>query len=383
MAGKTIVVLGGGVGGLVVANRLRRMLDREHRIVLVDRSPWHSFAPSFTWVVTGRTDPRRITRDLRTLNRRGIEFLASEVTQMDLANKKVHLEQQELSYDYLVVSLGAQYSAQEIPGLAKAWTYYHLEGAEGLRDELPKFKAGRIAIVVSSLPYKCPAAPYEGALLLDYYFRRRGIRADVEIRVFTPEPYPLPVAGQAAGRMVVDILAGREVWFSPGCRLKAVDHEARKLQFEDGSDAPFDLFIATPVHKVPDVLRQAGLAKEGGWVSVDRETLATQFEDVYAIGDCTAVPLANGMMLPKAGVFAHGEAEVVARNLAAEIAGGQPHWAFGGRGACFLETGYGKSAYATGNFFAEPDPDVALRGPSFFWHWAKIGFERMWLWRWF
>ena len=274
-------------------------------------------------------------------------------------------------------------SSDEVPGLGQCWTFYHLEGAEGLRDELPKFKAGRIAIVVSSMPYKCPAAPYEGALLLDHYFRRRGVRADVEIRVLTPEPYPLPVAGQAAGHMVVDILAGREVWFSPGLRLKAVDHDAKMLQFEDGSDAPFDLLIATPVHRVPDVLRAAGLAKDGGWVPVDRETLVTQFEDVYAIGDCVAAPLANGMMLPKAGVFAHAEAEVVARNLAAEIAGGDPHWAFGGRGSCFLETGYGKAAYATGNFFAEPDPQVALRPPSFFWHWAKIGFERMWLWRWF
>ena len=272
---------------------------------------------------------------------------------------------------------------EEIPGLAKAWTYYHLEGAEGLRDELPKFKAGRIAIVVSSMPYKCPAAPYEGALLLDHYFRRHGVRADVEIRVITPEPYPLPVAGQAVGQKVIDLLAGREVWFSPGVHLKAVDQGAKKLQFEDGTDAPFDLLIATPVHKVPDVVRAAGLVGDGGWVSVNRETLATAAEGVYAVGDITAIPLANGMALPKAGVFAHGEAEVVARNIAAEIEGGQPHWAFGGRGSCFLETGYGKAAYATGNFYAEPDPDVLLRQPSFLWRWAKIGFERKWLWGWF
>ena len=89
------------------------------------------------------------------------------------------------------------------------------------------------------------------------------------------------------------------------------------------------------------------------------------------------------MMLPKAGVFAHGEAEVVARNLAAEVEGGQPRWTFGGQGACFLETGYGKAAYATGRFFAEPDPAVDLRPPSFPWHWGKVGFERMWPWRWF
>ncbi len=383
MAGKSVVILGGGVGGVVAANRLRRMLHREHRIVLVDRTPWHSFAPSFVWVAAGQRDPRRITRDLRSLSRKGIEFRISEVMELDLANKKVRLEQGELTYDYLVVALGAQYSSDEIPGLNKAWTYYHLEGAEGLRDELPNFKAGRVAIVVSSMPYKCPAAPYEGALILDQHFRRRRIRADVEIKLFTPEPYPLPVAGQGAGQMVIDLLASREIAFNPGLRLKSVDQQAKKLAFEDGSEAGFDLLVATPLHRVPDVLRAAGMAKDGGWVPVDRETLATQFVDVYAVGDATAVPLANGMMLPKAGVFAHAEAEVVARNIAAEIKGGQPDWAFGGQGACFLETGYGKAAFAEGNFFAEPNPDVALRAPSRFRRWQKLGFERTWLWRWF
>src|SRR3972149_4977218 len=190
-----------GVGGLVAANRLRRLLNRDHRVVLVDRSPWHSFAPSFLWVMTGERDPRRITRDLRALERKGIEFIRSEGTGLDLSARKVILSERDLPFDYLVVSLGAQYSHEEIPGLGRAYTYYHLEGAEGLRDELPKFSAGRVALVVSSTPSKGPAAPYEGALLLDDYFRRRGLRAEVEISVFTPEPFPLPVAGQAVGNM--------------------------------------------------------------------------------------------------------------------------------------------------------------------------------------
>jgi sulfide:quinone oxidoreductase len=383
MAGKVVVVLGGGVGGVVAANRLRRLLGREHRIIIVDRSPWHSFAPSYLWVTVGQRDPSRITRDLRSLARKGIEFRISEITTLDLANKKVGLEEQELAYDYLVVALGAQYSSHQIPGLNKAWTYYHLEGAEGLRDELSRFEGGRLAIVVSGLPYKCPAAPYEGALILDEQLRGRGIRADVDIQVFTPEPHPLPVAGPAVGQMVIDLLASRQITFNGGVRLKSVDQAARKLAFEGGEEVAFDLLVATPVHSVPGVLAEAGMAEEDGWVMVDRETLATPFPDVYAVGDVTAIPLANGMMLPKAGVFAHGEAEVVARNIAAEIEGGQPDWAFGGQGACFLETGFGKAAFAEGNFFAEPDPKVALRGPSRFRRWQKVGFERTWLWRWF
>jgi len=383
MAGRTVVVLGGGVGGLVAANRLRKLLPREHRIVLIDRNVWHSVAAAYTAVMLGRKVAGQVSRDLRRLNRKGIEFVAAEVTGIDLSGKTVCLDGQELAYDYLIVSLGTQYSAGEISGLGSAYTYYTLEGAEGLREEIARFTSGRIAIVVAGLPYKCPAAPYEGALLLDHYFRRQRLRANVEIRLITPEPAPLPVVGEPISGAVAELLAGREVWFSPDTRLQAVDPQGRKLIFQDGTDASYDLLIAVPFHEVPRVVRESGLAEEGGWVKVNRETMATPFDGVYAIGDVTQIPLVSGLMLPKAGVFAHGEAEVVARNIAAEIKGGEGRWLFGGQGACFLETGYGKAAYVTGNFYAEPDPEVQLRQPSFLWRWVKEGFIRTWLWRWF
>jgi sulfide:quinone oxidoreductase len=331
----------------------------------------------------GQKAAGQISRDLRRLNRKGIEFIADEIIGIDPSKKTVNLTGQELTYDYLIVALGTQYTTGDISGLGTAFTYYTLEGAEGLCDELAKFTSGRIAIVVAGMPYKCPAAPYEGALLLDHFFRRSHLRDEVEIRLFTPEPAPLPVAGEAISLGVTEILAGREIRFSPGTRLKAVDPEAKRLDFQDGTEAPYDLLIGVPLHEVPTVVCEAGLAQEGGWVSVDRETLATSFEGVYAIGDITGIPLANGKALPKAGVFAHGEAEVVARNIAAEINGGETRWAFGGEGSCFLETGFGKAAYVSGNFYAEPDPDLKMRQPSFLWRWVKEGFVRTWLWRWF
>jgi len=383
MAGKTVAILGGGVGGLVAANRLRRLLPREHRVVLVDRNVWHSFAPAYTSVMLGRKVAEQISRDLRRLGRKGIEFIPAEISGIDLPHKTVHLSGQELTYDYLVLAMGAQYSAGDIAGLATAYTYYTLEGAEALREEIAALKSGRIAIVVPGLPYKCPAAPYEGALLLDHYFRRARLRSSIEIRLFTPEPAPLPVAGKAVGQEVTELLAGREIGFSPNTKLQSVDPAAKKLAFEDGSEAPYDLLIGVPLHEVPTVVREAGLAERGGWVKVDRDTLATEFEGVYAVGDMTAIPLANGKMLPKAGVFAHGEAEVVARNIAAEISDGPTRWAFGGEGACFLETSFGRAAYVKGNFFAEPDPELQMRRPGFLWHWVKEGFVRTWLWRWF
>jgi sulfide:quinone oxidoreductase len=333
--------------------------------------------------MTGKRDARRITRDLRSLNRKGIDFVMGEVDRIDPSGKRVIVAGSELAYDYLIIALGAQYSSDEIEGLGQSWTFYHLDGAEGLRERLETFTAGRVAIVVSTLPYKCPAAPYEGALLLDDHLRRRNVREDVEINVYTPESAPLPAAGAHVGARVVDLIAGRGIGFTPGAKLADVDHRSRQLRFENGTTAPFDLLIATPIHQCPAVLRDCGLMGESGWVEVDRDTLATGFENVYAIGDATIITLGDGTALPKTGVFAHGQAEVVSRNIAAEIAGGDPIWVFGGQGGCFLSASAGKAAFVTGNFFAEPVPDVRLRGPNRRWHWAKAGYERLWLWRWF
>lgn len=383
MPGKTIVILGGGTGGLVASNRLRKLLPKDHRIVLVDRTYLYSFAPSYTRVMLGQTTGRRISRDLRWLEKKGIEFRQAAVTRIDHANKRVLLEDGQVAYDYLVIALGAQYSHDEVPGLGRTWTYYHLEGAEGLSEQLPVFDGGRLAFVVSALPYKCPPAPYEGALLVDDYLRKRKLRDRVEISVHTPEQLPLMVAGPEVGTRIVELLQKRDIAFHGSVQLESIDHDEKLLRFAGGATAPWDMVVATPVHRVPDALVASGMAEAGGWLPANPETLNTHFDDVYAIGDCTVVPFADGMPLPKAGVFAHGQAEVVARNIAAEVSGADPIWAYGGQGACFMETGGGKGAYIEANFYATPAPKVAMRGPGRFWHWSKLGFERIWLWRWF
>lgn len=383
MSAKSILILGGGTGGLVAASRLRRMLDREHRITLVDRSPYYHFEQAYAGVALGKRKMAQITRPLKMLEKKGIEVRTAEVVGIDVESKRVLLNPlDELAYDYLVIALGAEYSSEEVPGLNLAWTYYHPDGADGLREELPKFSEGRLAIAVPTLPYKCPPSPYEGALLLDEYFRRQRLRDKIDIHVYTPEATPLTLAGTHAGERVLGLLSKRGIGFTGGVSLKSVNHRQGELNFADGPSAGFDMLIATPVHRLPDVLTRTPLVGEDGWIAVDRETLATTAPDVYAIGDCTTVTLGEGKKLPKSGVFAHGEAEVVARNITAEVAGKDGIWAFGGQGACFMEVGGGKGAYIVGNYYSEP-PEVHFRGPSRRMHWARSGFERMWLWRWF
>ena len=384
MASQTVLILGGGTGGIVAARRLRSKLSSEHRVVLVDRSANYAFAQSFPWLVMGWRSPQQISRPLVSLRKKDIEVITGEVARIDLAGRVVAVDSEEVPYDHLVVSLGAELAPAAVPGLPEAaHTFYDLQGAESLRKALEGFSSGSVAIVIAKLPFKCPAAPYEGAFLLDHLFRKKGTRSKIDIQVFTPETLPMPVAGPAIGGALKGMLEGRAIGFNPGAVLSSVDAGERKMVFEDGRTAQFDLLIAVPPHESPRVVRESGLAADSGWVPVDPRTLATQHEGVYALGDVTAIKLPSGLMLPKAGVFAHGQAEVVAENIAAEIDGERNGRRFDGDGSCFIETGYGKAAYGSGNFYAEPTPAVKLHEPGRRWHWGKKWFEWNWLRRWF
>jgi sulfide:quinone oxidoreductase len=380
MSEPTVLVLGGGVGGVVAANELRRRLKKRARVVLVDRNPQQSFAPSYLWAMTGARTLAAITRDLRRLERRGIDVIVGDVQEIDLAGRAVTVEGKALAYDWLIVALGAQLAPEAVPGLAQAHTYYHAAGAERLRDALASFQGGRVVLAVAGMPYKCPAAPYEGAMLLESYFHSRRLGHNVEIAIYTPEPQPMPVAGPALGEAVQELLAHKGIAFHPRMQLAAV--EDGRLLFQDGTTAPFDLLVAVPPHRAAPVVQQAGLTDDTGWVPVDSHRLETQHERVFAIGDVTRIPLADGMVLPKAGVFAHAEGRVVARNIAAQILGRDERAEFDGHGYCFLEAGEGRAGIAQGDFLAQPR-QISMRSPSRLWHLGKVAFERYWLWKWY
>src|SRR5574341_570121 len=384
MAGKTILILGGGVGGLVAAHGLRERLGREHRIIVVEESPQHIFAPSLLWLMVNWRSAAQITGDLGRLRRQGIEFVQAEIQTIDPAARKVTTSAGEFTADYLIIALGAELAPQTMSGLAEsAHWYYDLAGAERLRDALAKFDGGRVVLAVAGMPYKCPGAPWEGALLLDYYFRQRGSRTRVEVSACTPEPLPMPVAGPVVGKALKEMVEARGIAFNGQAKLTAVDAGRRELTFEDGKKVGYDLLVTIPPHRCPQVVKDAGLVAETGWVSINPRTMATAFERVYALGDVTMIKLANGKPLPKAGVFAHGQAEAVARTIAADITRAGRPVEFSGEGYCIVETGYGQAAVGAGNFYTEPDPVVALKQPSRYSHLSKVAFEKYWLWRWF
>ncbi|MBI2907677.1 MAG: FAD-dependent oxidoreductase [Chloroflexi bacterium] len=385
MTVRTIAVLGGGAGGLVAAGELRRRLP-EHRVVLVERKADHHYSASFLWLMTGARRPEQITQPVRQLAPPGVEVIQSEVRGLDLAGRRVEFDGRSLSYDYLVVALGAELAPEAIPGLSEgAHIFYNFEGALKLRDALPTFKGGTVAVVVSGMPYKCPGAPHEAAMLIGDFFRQRGRRDKVDIHLFTLEPQPMPVAGPQLGEAVQQMLRSKGVAFHPLHKLTAVNPGDRELSFEGKDSFKYDLLVAIPPHRGPRIVREAGLANEAGWLPVDRSTLATRSENVYAVGDVTALSLPGRwkpdvpLSLPKAGVFAQTEAMVVSRRIAAEINGARVEEVFCGDGSCMLEAGEGLAGFAFGNFFGEPSPQVQLRKMGRSWHWGKVLFEQWWL----
>ncbi len=383
MMSKTIVVLGGGIGGLVAANKVRKELSNEHEVILVDRKTRHEFNPSFLWVLTGKREISGISRDFQLLEKKGIQYINAEVQNIDVENKQVKTSLKNISYDFLVIALGAELAPESIPGLSKSGhNLYEVEEISKLADSLKGFAGGTLMILVTNLPFKCPAAPYEGALLADYLLRQKGIRDKIEIKLFTPEGIPMKVAGPEIGEAVKEMLRKREITFNPNHELSSIDPEKKEVHFGDKKEK-FDLLAYVPPNKVSLALGKTDLLTETGWVKVNPRTLETESPEVFALGDAVSIKLPSGLPLPKAGVFAHGEAEIVAKNIAARVSGEQSSHEFDGNGSCFLEIGYGKAAYAKGNFYQEPQAEIKMRGPGRIWHFNKILFEKWWLWHWF
>jgi len=381
---KTVLVLGGGTGGIVAAHRLRRLLPGPSRVRLIERSAEHVFQPSLLWLMIGEREPATIQRPLPRLNRRGIEVEQGTIEEIDARARAVRVGGREQTGDALIVSLGAELAPEAIPGLAEAgYNLYSLEGAVALRDALRQFQSGHIIVLTAAPAYKCPAAPYEAAMLIEYDCRRRGIRSRVEISLCAAEPGPMGVAGPEVSAAVRGLVAAKGVAYYPEHQVTAVHASERRISFANGAQVEYDLLAFVPPHRVPAVVQAAGLAGEGGWVSVDPRTLETKYPSVFAIGDVTSIPLKLGKPLPKAGVFAERQAEVVARNLAARFQGREEKAAFDGWGACFVETGDGRAAYGAGNFYAEPTPQIKLRRPGWAWHVGKVLFEKFWLRKWF
>ena len=373
-----IVVLGCGLGGLITSDVVSKQIGSRGRVTVVEPRERILFPPALPWLSFRFREPEKIQRTLKGLSKRkNVRIVPEKVEKIDLASRSVNTATDEIHYDKLVVSIGAELRLDEVPGLTDySHIFYTLDGAMKLRKALDLYHGGKIVVGVCGTPFKCPVAPYEMALMLEAQMKRA--KKSTEIHLFTPESHPVPAAGSVIGKQVERLLENRGIKYHPKAKLSKI--ERNKVTMEDGMQLDYDLLITVPPHRVPKVAVDAGLADPSGWIPVNPHNLATKFEDVYAIGDVAAIETPHGHMpfLPKAGVFAQGQAEIVANNIAFQVTGKGQLKQWDGTGACHLQVSRSECAYLQGSFLSNP-PRLEFHPPSRKWYLDKVRREKNWL----
>lgn len=377
---KTILVLGAGTGGIITAKELSKKIGSNAKILLFEKEEKNVFAPSLLWLMVGKRKPKQVYRNTKKIAGAGIEVIIGNIEKVNPEQISVSVNGKEYKGDYMVISLGVeQITEHNLNNYGH--DFYTLEGATKFSEQIQNFKGGKIAVLVSALPFKCPAAPYEAAMLIESFIRKKGLSSNTEVSLYAPEPGPMGVAGKELSGAVRQIVESKGIKYFPEHQISSATENT--LTFSNGKTADYDLMTFTPKHQCPTVIKETALVGKSGWIEVDRNTMETNFPNVYAIGDITFIPLELGKPLPKAGVFAHYQAETVAHNIAQKITGKTPDKTFNGDGQCFLELGEGKAGYAGGNFYGSPLPDVKMKKPGLFWHWTKVWFEKYWFFKYF
>ncbi len=356
-----ILILGGGFGGLAAANELRQNLSSDFKITVIDKKDYFMMDLVKLWILNGTREFEFSKKPLQPITKKGIDFINDEIVKIDPKNKTVTTRSKELSYDYLIVSLGADLAPEQIPGLSEhGLILYEIKDVPKIRDAVKQIRSGKIVMVIMSMPYKCPPAPYEAALLIKSMLKDSGISESVQIDFYSPAPITLPAAGPQVSEELLQLLKSKGINFHGS--HKTISVGANTLKFEN-SETGFDLLIAVPPHKAPTVVVESGFTQQGKFIRVDR-SCKTSFENVYAIGDVNEIMVTDKIAVPKAGIFAEGEGVTVAKNIVSQIKREQEKAIFDGKGGCFVEVGKKIAGYLEVDMFASPNPITLLKQPA-------------------
>ena len=385
-----IMIVGGGVGGTILANLLARSLSQqEAEVTLLDSTGKHAYMPGWLYLPFNQLDLEsdQLVRPEQTLLHHHVHLVVGEVQQIDTRNRELHVrhssEQTAIGgtggaseavypYDYLVLATGARLVPSDLPGLVEGegkWHhFYSAEGAMRLREALYTFDGGRIVITVGGIPYRCPPAPLEFTFLLDEWLRKLHLRNRTEVHYLYPLPRVFPI--ESVAEVAAPLLDERHILTTIFFNTEAVDTERKVISSLEGEEIPYDLLVLVPPHRGASVIEASGLGDPQGWLQTDRATLEVKgVPRVYALGDATDLPVS------KSGSAAHFEAKVLAHRLVAEIRSEEPaqdEATYNGEVMCFLETGQNHATQLVFNYEHPPQPPR----PSLYYHMEKQLFNR-------
>ena len=352
---KTVLILGGGTAGTMIANKLSARLERtDWRVIVVDKDDIHDYQPGYLFIPFGINTPEQVRRSMHTFLADGVELVMGEVDVVEPEAKLVRLEGgREIAYDYLVIATGTTPRPDQTPGmLGDEWhrsvgEFYTFEGAIALRDALRRFDGGRLVMHITELPIKCPVAPLEFVMLADDYLRERGLRERTEIVYVTPldGAFTKPVASRELGHH----LEQRNIHVEPDFMIESVDQERKVIVSYDEREVAYDLLVTVPLNMGADFVARSGLGDELNYVPVDTHTMrSTAYDTIFALGDAGNLPTS------KAGSVAHFSVEVFVENFLQLAAGKPMTHSFDGHANCFVESGGGKALLLDFNYDTEP-----------------------------
>ena len=353
-----VVILGGGFGGLAAANEIRNSLDSSKvKITIIDKKDWFMVGYAKLWIMNGTRTFENSIGSLDNLSKKQINFIKDEITEINPKNSFVKIKSGKISFDFLIISMGAILAPEKIPGLVEnGFNLYDHNQLHQINKKLNEIKSGKIAIVIMGMPYKCPPAPFEASLLVDSMLRKRGIRDSVQIDFYSPAPITLPAAGPEVSKQILDLVNSEKITFHNSQKIKHV--EPKKLIFEN-DEYNFDILLAIPPHIAPKVIYDSNLALKPGFISIDRDC-KTPFENIFAVGDVTSLTVNDTMAVPKAGIFAEGEGIVVAKNIISKLESNEKSILFAGKGGCFLESGRDTASIIEVDMFTNQKPTTKL-----------------------
>jgi len=353
-----VVILGGGFGGLSSANELRNALSTSQvKITVIDKKDWFMVGFAKLWIINGTRTFENSIGSLNELSKKEINFIKEEILEINSQNKIIKTDSQNIKFDFLIISTGVVLAPQKIPGLVEnGFNLYDHNQLLEIRDKLESIESGKIAISIMGMPYKCPPAPFEASLLIDSMLKKRGVRDSVQIDFYSPAPITLPAAGPEVSKKILELVNSDKITFHDSCKIKSV--ESKKLIFEN-SEADFDILLAIPPHIAPKIIYDSDLAKEPGFIPIDRDC-KTSFENIFAIGDVTVLAVGEKLVVPKAGVFAEGEGIIVAKNIISKIQSKKEIELFDGKGGCFIESGKDTAAVIEVDMFSDSKPSTKL-----------------------
>ncbi len=385
---KTLLILGAGTGGTMVAHKMAGVLDStEWRIVIVDRDETHYYQPGFLYIPFGLYKGEDVIKTKRSLLPSGVDIIFSDIERIEPEQNRVRLtdEKREIHYDVLVVATGSHIRPEETEGMVNGgwqeniFDFYTYDGSTKLAEHLKRWQGGRLVVNIAEMPIKCPVAPLEFLFLADWFFQKRGMRDKVELIFATPLPgaFTKPRASALLG----DMLAKKGVYVEPDFNIGEVDDGSNLIRSWDEREIGYDLLVTIPVNMGAEVIGRSGMGDELNFVPTDKHTLRSkQWENVWVIGDASNVPTS------KAGSVAHFMLDILVENLESYIHGQEPRAAFDGHANCFIETGYEKGILIDFNYDVEPLPGkyplpglgpFSLLQESPANHWGKLMFRWM------